>query len=137
MKKDALIFLTGGIIYPIMEIVWRGYSHYSMAIAGGLSLVLINRVCCTRLNKKRMYVKCAAGSLIITAVEFAVGIIFNKILLMEVWDYSQLPMNILGQISLPFSLIWFFITIPAIFVCTKITAAVDSRSVSAGEEPGA
>lgn len=131
MRKDALIFLTGGTLYPLIEVAWRGYSHYSMAIAGGLSLFLINRMCCKRLGEKRMYLKCAAGSGIITGVEFFVGILFNKILLLNVWDYSMLPMNILGQICLPFSIIWFFFTIPAVYLCQKISSMADRQSGSA------
>lgn len=126
MKKDALFFLTGGIAYPVIEILWRGYSHVSMAVAGGMSLLLINRLCCGKLRSKRLYVKCFAGSGIITGIEFATGILVNKVLMLGVWDYSALPYNIAGQICLPFSAIWFFLTIPAIFLCDKLSLAVDN-----------
>lgn len=137
MKKDALIFLTGGTLYPIMEIVWRGYSHYSMALAGGISLFLINKLCCCKYKEKKLYLKCTMGSAVITGVELVVGIVFNKMLLMNVWDYSMLPMNILGQICLPFSLIWFLITIPAIYICGKINGAVDKRQALPAEDHAA
>lgn len=50
------------------------------------------------------------GAIIITALEFIVGVIVNLILKWNIWDYSMLPFNILGQISLPFSLIWFLLS---------------------------
>jgi len=117
MKKNSLIFLTGSCVYPLLEILWRGYTHASMSLAGGISLVLINRVCCEKMQKKSLAAKCAAGSLIITGVEFCFGVLVNRILHLGVWDYSHLPMNVFGQICLPFSLIWFVLTLPATFLC--------------------
>lgn len=136
MKKDALFFLTGGIAYPVIEIMWRGYSHISMAIAGGASLLLINRLCCEKLRARRMYVKCLAGSGIITGVEFITGIFVNKILTLGVWDYSALPYNIAGQICLPFSIIWFFLTIPAILLCDKFSEMIDAENKKPRKESG-
>jgi uncharacterized membrane protein len=42
----------------------------------------------------------------VTAVEFVFGILFNLILKMNVWDYSNMPLNILGQICPLFTLMW-------------------------------
>jgi len=120
MKKNAFIFSAGSIIYPIIEILWRGHSHYSMAIAGGLSLMLIDIVCLRKLLKVPAFLKALVGSFIITAVEFITGIIVNIIFKMNVWDYSATPYNILGQICLPFSFIWFLISFPAMWLCKFI-----------------
>ena len=51
--------------------------------------------------------KCLVGMLIITGVELLFGLIFNIILKEHVWDYSGVPLNFLGQVCVPFSLIWF------------------------------
>ena len=40
--------------------------------------------------------------------------IVNIILQWNVWDYSNVPFNVMGQICLPFSIIWFFLSLPAI-----------------------
>lgn len=125
MKKNSLIFVTGSCVYPLLELLWRGYTHSSMALAGGISLVLINRICCEKLQKKSLAARCAAGSLIITSVEFCMGILVNRILHLQVWDYSNLPMNVLGQICLPFSLIWFVLTIPASYLCRLCSRFTD------------
>ena len=50
-------------------------------------------------------------------VEFLFGLLVNRVLHLHVWDYSALPLNIMGQICLPFSLIWFVLTIPASALC--------------------
>ena len=57
-------------------------------------------------------VKCIFGSMVITLVELATGIVVNLWLQLQVWDYSDLPMNLWGQICLPFSAAWCFLTIP-------------------------
>lgn len=125
MKKNSLIFILGSCAYPTLEVLWRGYTHSSMALAGGICMVLINKICCEAMKKKSLTAKCATGSLLITGVEFTVGVLVNRILHLNVWDYSALPMNVFGQICIPFSIIWFFLTIPAMALCRFCGKAVD------------
>lgn len=134
MLHNSLVFIAGSVLYPLIEILWRGHTHSSMALAGGLSLMLINIVCCKKMQKKSLAAKCAAGSLIITGIEFIVGVWVNMILHLSVWDYSALPLNILGQVCLPFSVIWFLLTIPATAVCRlcgKLAAKITSSNTEA------
>lgn len=126
-RVDELLFLTGSCGYPALELLWRGRTHYSMALAGGVCLVLINRVCCERMEGRRTIAKCAAGSAVITGVEFAVGVVFNGLLGLNVWDYSNMPLNLLGQVCLPYSILWCGLSLPAMAVCrwakrSRITA---------------
>jgi hypothetical protein len=117
MKKYAFLFLTGGTIYPALEIACRGRTDLSMAAAGGICLCLIDRVCNKNIKSSPLAVRCFAGSGIITGVEFATGLIVNMALKLNVWDYSAMPLNIWGQICLPFSILWFLATIPAMGIC--------------------
>ena len=50
------------------------------------------------------------GAIIITIFEFIVGVIVNIILKWNVWNYSTLPLNIMGHICLPFTLIWIILS---------------------------
>lgn len=117
MKKNALLFAAGGSIYPALEILCRGHTDVSMSIAGGVCLCLIDRICNHSLRGQCLAVKCCVGSGIITSVEFVAGLIVNVALKQNVWDYSDLPLNIMGQVCLPFSILWFLITIPALALC--------------------
>ena len=56
------------------------------------------------------------GSGIITVLEFLTGVLVNIVLHLNVWDYSNMPLNVLGQICLPFSLLWVIIAIGAIIL---------------------
>lgn len=117
MSKEGAIFLAGSCAYPTLEMAWRGHTHYSMALAGGVCLWLIDRVCCESMDGKSLFSRCLAGAGLITGVELAAGILVNRVLHMGVWDYSNMPMNILGQVCLPYSALWFALTLPAMALC--------------------
>ena len=61
----------------------------------------------TEMKKAHLLKKCLLGAIIITAVEFIFGLIFNLTLNMNVWNYENVPFNLLGQICLPYSILWF------------------------------
>ena len=94
MKKDICLFCTGGTIYPLLEIASRGRTDFSMALAGGVCLCLIDHICCKKMKGRSPVLRCLAGSGIITVVEFCTGLIVNILLKMDVWDYSALPGNL-------------------------------------------
>ena len=109
------VFLSGGIIYNLIELAWRGYSHWSMTVAGGICLLLIHMIN-QKLHDKSLLLRYLTGCVIITVVEFVAGIIVNVVFKLYVWDYSAIPGNIMGQICPLFSFFWFLITIPACLV---------------------
>lgn len=104
------VFAIGGLGYLMLELLWRGHSHWTMMICGGvclLGLYIIEE----KADGLPLLEKSLAGSILITAVELFAGIIVNIILKWDVWDYSSLPYDLLGQICLPYSLLWFFLCI--------------------------
>ena len=113
-----IIFFIGGIAYNILELIWRGYSHWTMTIDGGLCLIGIVAICTmTNIN----YIgKVLASAMLITAVELVSGIIINRIFQLNVWDYSARPYNILGQICLEYTLLWTILCVPLVNVVTLI-----------------
>lgn len=109
------VFLVGGILYSMIEVLWRGYTHWSMTMAGGVCLVLIHWLN-MKLHERDILLRCLLGCLMITGVEFAAGVIVNLWLGLDVWDYSGMACNLLGQICPAFSILWFFISFPACMV---------------------
>ncbi len=97
--------LIGGFGYCMIEIIWRGRTHYSMFFAG--AIVLSTFYFISKNYNLPLWERCLAGMIIITGIELVFGIVFNIILKEHVWDYSNMPMNFLGQICVPFSLLWF------------------------------
>lgn len=117
LARFCFLFATGGTLYYFIEILWRGHSHFSMFLCGGFcfaGLYLINRV----LYAVPRILRWLLGALFITATEFCCGVAVNLFLGWNVWNYSDLPLNLLGQICLPFTVIWFFLCIPADLLCS-------------------
>lgn len=94
-------FLTGAVGYPLLELAARGRTHYSMALAGGLSTALIARVSRMRVSLPGRMLLCGLG---VTAIEYGCGRIWNR--RWQVWDYRRQPLNVQGQICLPYTLLW-------------------------------
>lgn len=113
--KALILFLCGGCLYFLMEIAWRGYSHWSMFILGGLCFFLIGAINEFISWEMPLLLQGVIGSLcIVTPLEFVTGCIVNLWLGWNVWDYSDMPLNLLGQICLPFSLVWVAVSIAAV-----------------------
>lgn len=113
LRCQVGIFLIGGALYNLIEILWRGYTHWSMFIVGGLCFQLIGYIQ-TALVKWGLFRRCLLCSAAVTAVEFFSGCLFNLKLHMNVWDYSGFPLNIMGQVCLLYSVLWGLLSIVAI-----------------------
>jgi uncharacterized membrane protein len=103
----------------LIEIAVRGHSHWSMSLAGGLTLMLLY-VLQVQLAERSLRLRCLVGALLITAIELAFGIAFNLYLGLNVWNYSHLPANFLGQISPFFTLLWFLLCIPVFIALSRL-----------------
>lgn len=112
--KYAALALCGGCIYFAIELAWRGHSHWTMAVLGGICFVLIGGINEFFPWSMPLALQGVIGAAIVTALEFVSGVILNLWLGLGIWDYSHLPFNLLGQICLPFSVLWIFLSIVAV-----------------------
>ena len=103
----ALILATiGGAVYASMELAFRGRTHWTMAVLGGILFVVIGLFNEVLPWEMSLTLQAVLGSLVVTGVELGAGIILNCWLGLDIWDYSNLPFNLWGQICLPFSALW-------------------------------
>ena len=123
-KEYFMCFAVGAVSYGLIELCVRGYTHWTMALTGGAVLVLFNLI--NQTKNLPALIKCLLGMTVITSLEFAVGMTVNVGLGWNVWDYSDKPLNLLGQICPQFCLAWLFISIPAFFVCDCIEKRISS-----------
>ncbi len=108
--------LFGGIAYGLLEILWRGYTHPSMILTGGACfavIFLVNR----RLFRVPLVLRIFLCTTVVVAAEFFVGILVNRILHLNVWDYSDARFHLFGQICLEYSFFW-------LLLCTVLSLAV-------------
>lgn len=111
MREKTAAFAVGAAGYPCIEVLARGYTHWTMAVLGGvcvLALVWIAR----RLPAAPVAAQALVGAAFITAAEFAVGVVVNLALGWQVWDYRREFGNILGQICPLYSFYWFLLCLP-------------------------
>lgn len=116
LLKPLILIVIGGLLYVLIEHLWRGYSHWTMFFVGGISFWMIGCINEYVDWDMPLWRQMTLGALIVTCIEFLSGFLINIVLGWKVWDYSDLPFNVLGQICLPFSIIWFFVSFLAIVI---------------------
>lgn len=114
--KWAILALTGGLIYGLIETLGRGHTHWTMIILGGVCFVaigLINEIIPWNIQ---FVPQMLLGGIIITSFELITGYIVNICLGWNVWDYSGEWGNFMGQICPKYSFFWILISALAIIL---------------------
>lgn len=114
--KNILLFVLYGLLYVGIELLYRGYSHWSMFLVGGY--------CALAIGTQNEYIKwdyplwkqILNGEFIVLTTEFIAGCIVNLHLKWNIWDYSSIPFNLLGQICFPFAILWLPLILSAIIL---------------------
>lgn len=117
--RYGLIFLVGAAGYPLLELLWRGRTHPSMAILGGLCFLcifLINN----RFSHMPLFFRALLCAGAITGAELVSGVVLNLVLGLGVWDYSAQPLHFFGQICPAYSALWFLLSLVLLFALDKI-----------------
>ena len=105
VKKYITFFLLGGVGYALIELAWRRRTHLSMVLAGGICFILFS-VISRRLKACPLVIRATVCALAVTLVELIFGLVFNVMLNMNVWDYSNEVLNFKGQICPLYTLMW-------------------------------
>ena len=114
MKRNATIFIIFGLIYGLLEILWRGYTSLSMIIVGGICGLIVGLI-----NEKFNYSvlsQMVIGMVAVTVIEFVSGYVLNIKLGLGIWDYSNMKYNFMGQICPQFSMACFFLSYAIIYI---------------------
>ena len=108
--KEFIIFIIFGLMYVTIELLYRGHTHYSMFVVGGICGVLIGLIN-DNTPDMPLLPQCVLGTVIITVIELLTGLFLNVYLGLNVWDYSNQPFNFMGQICPQFCIIWCILSI--------------------------
>ena len=107
--KYLILLLVGGTAYYYIEILARGFSHWTMFIVGGICFILIGII--NEITPKMSLLKqMLLSAVIITVVEFIAGCILNIWLEMNIWDYTDEIGNIFGQVCPKHTCYWFLLS---------------------------
>lgn len=116
MLEYTAVFAAGAVLYSAIEVLWRGYTHPSMAATGGACFAAMYSYDKTH-EKCPLPAKALYGACLITSAEFVVGCAVNLLLGQRVWDYSGFRFNLLGQVCLLYSVLWYLLSMPAFLLC--------------------
>ena len=109
----TVIFLVSGFIYTALEILWRGYSHWTMFVCAGLCGLAMANINNNWLEFDTDFrIQVVASALICILMEFIFGIIFNGDF--TIWDYRGLwgTIHWLGdQVNVLFFGVWMVISL--------------------------
>ena len=94
-REYAFVYLFGGIMYGLMEVIWRGHTHWTMTLTGGTALLILY-IINIKMSNCNIFLKCLIGASAITLLEFTVGVIINIILKWNVWDRYALFFSFFG-----------------------------------------
>ena len=115
IAKYAFLVWFGGSTYVKLEVFWRARFHWTMFVLAAVVFIMIGL-----LNeiwaKWNLLIQTLVGTGIATVLEFITGLVVNVILRWNVWDYSNLPGNIMGQICPQFMILWALIVVVAIIL---------------------
>lgn len=124
--QGVLFFACGGVLYPSLEILFRGRTHPSMAAAGALCGILIYLCNLFFLHRSFLF-RTMLSTFVVLSVEFSFGVVCNLVLGLGVWDYSNRPPHLLGQICLSYAVLWFFLSGILVFVIGHLEGELAER----------
>lgn len=133
--QNLAVFAIGALSYPLLELIWRGHTHWSMMLAGGICMVLMFEIYNTHRNIGILN-RALIGAFIITSVELVFGCVLNYWLKMDIWDYSDKRFNFMGQICLMYTFLWGLLSIPVSVLCIRLKDMFN-RVGSAGQTTSA
>ena len=110
-----------------IELLWKGSTHWTMGIAGGLSFAVMYLIH-NNLSSVNIVWRALLSAVSVTVIEFVTGCIVNVYLGWDVWDYSGRMYNLMGQICPLYTLFWFFLSIPASEVCRILKCIIMRHS---------
>lgn len=115
----VLLMLVGALGFGLLEVLWRGFTHWTMLCAGAVGLLVIDYL--DERAELCDWGKAALCALVITGLELIIGVAVNIYGGVGVWDYSAMPLNFLGQICALYAGIW--------LVLARITLPIRRRLV--------
>ena len=122
--RKSILFYLGGSAYMGLELLWRGRSHGSMFLAGGLCFLLIGHLGEVR-PRLSLPLRCLVGAGIVTMVEQGAGLLFNRPY--QVWDYRDQPLNFHGQICPMFTALWIPVSLAAMVLYDWLNRGIDEK----------
>ena len=116
LLENTAVFLSGGFAYGLIEVAARGFTHISMGVLGGAAMLVIHAMNSRERSLAKVMLRSLLSAVFITVCEFFTGELLNVRMGLGIWDYSELPLNLDGQICLLFSGLWYALSAAALLL---------------------
>lgn len=133
---SILLWFWAGGVYFFAEVIWKTVQGRPETISWTMfALAIILAIPMERFGAELpwempLIAQAGISALAVIATEFVAGLILNVALGLGIWDYSNMPGNIMGQICPQFALLWFVVSIIGIVLMDWMRYAVEG-----GEKP--
>ena len=124
MLERTSLFLLGGGAYAALELAWRGTTHWTMFLTGGVCLCLLQSLADRPLPLGPAAAVGAAG---VSGLELAVGAVCRRVLHTAVWDYADEWGNLAGLVCPKYTAYWFLLCGWVIFVLRGVESTSKIR----------
>lgn len=112
LLRSIVLWTFSGTLFFLFEVIWKLAHGNPEAISW--TMLVLAAIICIPLDLANEHIpwcmpiwqQAILGGLGITAAELVAGLVLNVWLGLGVWDYSHLPLNLWGQISLVWSMVW-------------------------------
>ena len=109
---SMLLWTWGGALYFLLEVAYKTITGHPERISWAMLVLAI--VLCIPVERAGyqlpwetpLWLQAAVCAVLVTLVEFIAGCVLNLWIGLDIWDYSDIPFNLLGQICFPFSVVW-------------------------------
>ena len=121
MLERLSLFCLGGGAYAALELAWRGTTHWTMFLAGGVCLCLLQALAAAPLP---LAVAAALGAAGVSGLELTVGAVCRRLLHIAVWDYADEWGNLAGLVCPRYTFYWFLLCGWVVFVLRGVESTV-------------
>lgn len=109
---SMLLWFFGGTLYFLIEVAYKTLTghperiSWTMLVVAILLTVPVERAGAELPWSCPLWLQALCCSALVTAVELVSGLFLNLWLGLDIWDYTGLPGNFLGQICPQYSAVW-------------------------------
>lgn len=133
MILSVLLWVWTGTLYFFIEVAWKTANgrpdtiSWTMLLLAIFLAVPLERCGAEVPWNMPLIIQAIICTCAITAAEFCAGCVLNLWLRLDIWDYSNMAWNVLGQICPQFIAAWFILSIFAIIMLDWMRYSIEGE----------
>lgn len=124
LARKIVLFYVGFSTYIMIEVMFHskmslfepGWSYIASGLMGATAFMIIDSFNNSISWDIEFIIQMVLGGVVVTFIEFIVGLVSVFIFHSRMWDYSDMPMNLYGIICPQFTIFWILLSAIAIIL---------------------